>query len=90
MTDIVTGLDVIIQASDKLVIRNDILEHEIRGLPTALLDERKRWKRGKPMGLFIKDEPGQPMFFSPAKIAAVQAHKEELEAQKEQEKLKRK
>jgi hypothetical protein len=36
------------------------------------------------MGLFDKDEPGQAMFFSPTRIAAVRARQEELEAQKEQ------
>jgi hypothetical protein len=86
-TDMNMGLDLMIRASEKLVIRNDILEHEIRGLRTALIDEKKRRKRGKPMGLFIKDEPGQAIFFSPARIATVRARQEELEAQREQEKL---
>ena len=86
-TDITAGLDLIIRASEKLAIRNDILEHEMKGLRTALVDEKKRRKKGKPMGLFVKDEPGQAMFFSPAKIAAVRARQKELEAQKEQEKL---
>ena len=39
------------------------------------------------MGLFVKNEPGQAMFFSPDKIAAVRARQEELDAQKEQERL---
>ena len=84
------GLDLIIRASEKLAVRNDILEHEIKGLHTALVDEKKRQKKGKPIGLFLKDEPGQAIFFSPAKIAAVQARQEELEAQKELEKLEKK
>ena len=88
-TDIAAGLDLIIRASEKLAIRNNILEHEIIGLRTALVDEKKRRKRGKPMGLWDKDEPGQAIFFSPAKIAAVRARQGELEAQKEQEKLKK-
>ena len=41
------------------------------------------------MGLFAKDEPGQAIFFSLAKITAVRAHQQELEAQKEQERLKK-
>ena len=86
-TDIAAGLDLVIRASEKLAIKNDILEHEIVGLRTALVDEKKRRRRGKPMGLFVKDEPGQAMFFSLAKIAAVRTRQEELEAQKEQEKL---
>lgn len=39
------------------------------------------------MGLFPKDEPGQAMFFSPAKIAAVRVYQDELEAQNKQERL---
>jgi len=86
-TDIALELDLIIRASEKLAIRAEILEHENIGLRTALVGEKKRRKKGKPMGLFMRDEPGQAMFFSPAKIATVRAHQEELEAQKEQEKL---
>ena len=41
------------------------------------------------MGLFPKDEPGQAMFSSPAKIEAVRAHQAQLETAKEQEKLKK-
>ena len=70
------------RACEKLVINNEILEHENGGLRQALQNEKKRRKRGKKMGLFPKDEPGQAMFFSPAKIAAVRSHQEELEAQK--------
>ena len=39
------------------------------------------------MSLFVKDEPGQTAFFSPAKIDTVQARQEELEVQKKQKKL---
>ena len=75
------------RACEKLVINNEILEHENGGLRQALQNEKKRRKRDKKMGLFPKDESGQAMFFSPAKIAAVRSHQEELEAQKEQERL---
>lgn len=83
------GVDLIIRASEKLAVRAELLEHENAGLRAALVDEKKRRKRGKPMGLVVKDQPGQAMFFSPAKIAAVRARHEELEAQKEQERLER-
>ena len=39
------------------------------------------------MGFFAKDEPGQAMFFSPGKIAEVRVRQEELDTQKEQERL---
>lgn len=86
-TNMAAEMDLIIRASEKLAIRVELLEYKNIGLRTALVDEKKRRKKGKPMGLFIKDKPGQAMFFSPAKIAAVRARQEELEAQKEQEKL---
>lgn len=85
-TNMAAEVDLITRASEKLAIRAELLEHEVKGLRTALIDEKKRRKRAKPMGLFPKDQPGQAMFFSPTKIAAVRAHQEELEAQKEQEK----
>ena len=34
------------------------------------------------MGLFVKDEPGQAMFFSPGKIAAARTRQKELDTQK--------
>lgn len=86
-SDVKADLDLMIRASEKLAIRNDLQEHEIRGLRAALVDEKKRRKRGKNMGLFPKDEPGQAMFYSPNKIATVREHQANLEAQKEQEKL---
>ena len=75
------------RAAERLVINNDIWEHENRGLREALQTEQKRRKRGKKIALFAKDEPGQATFFTPAKIAAVRAYQDELEAQKEQERL---
>ena len=42
------------------------------------------------MELFAKDEPGQAMFFSPGRIAAVRERQHELEAQKEAERLSKK
>ena len=85
--DLNQGLDLIIRAAEKLVIEKDILEHENKGLRTALVTEKKRRKRGKAMELFAKDEPGQAMFFSPGRIAAIRTRQQELEVQKEQERL---
>ena len=42
------------------------------------------------MELFAKDEPGQAMFFSPGRIAAVRERQHELEAQKEAERFSKK
>ena len=80
-------MNLIIQASEKLATRNNILKHKIRELCTALIDKKKHQKREQLMSLFMKDELRQAMFFSSAKITAVQTRQEELEAQREQEKL---
>lgn len=85
--DLDTEMELLAKAAEKLAISKEILEHENAGLRDSLKNEKKRRKRGKKMGLFPKDEPGQAMFFSPAKIAAVREHQDGLEAQKEQEKL---
>ena len=81
-TDINEGLDLIIRATEKLVIKNNILEHENKGLRNALIDEKKRRKKSKAMGLFSKDKPREAVFFSPAKIAAIRTRYEDLESQK--------
>ena len=79
-------VNIILRASQKLATRAELLEHENTGLRQALIDEKGRRKRGKAMGLNGRDEAGQAIFYSPAKIAAVRAEHEELRAQKEQEK----
>ena len=85
--ELTQGLDLIVRATEKLAIQKEILEHENQGLRAALVGEKKRRKRGKAMELFAKDEPGQAMFFSPGRIAAVRERQHELEAQKEAERL---
>ena len=80
---LVDDVALICRAAEKLVTNNDILEYKNKELRMALRTEQKRRKRGKKMGLFPKDEPGQAIFFSPAKIAAVRQHQEDLEAQQQ-------
>ena len=80
-------LDLIVRATEKLVIQKDILDHEAKGLRAALIGEKKRRKRGRAMPLFADDEPGQAMFFSPGRIAAIRSRQQDLEAQKKQERL---
>ncbi|EKG09045.1 pogo transposable element, putative, partial [Macrophomina phaseolina MS6] len=84
--DIALGLDLIIRASEKLAVRNEILEHENQGLRAALVGEKNKRKKGKPIGLFDKERPGEAQFFSPAKVSAVRARAQELEDQKQREK----
>lgn len=63
-TDITEGLDLIIRASEKLAIRNDILSHEVRGLRTALVDGKKRQKKGKRWGYSQRISLGKRFFHS--------------------------
>lgn len=76
----------IIRGSQKIAIRAEILEHENKGLRKALIEEKRRRKKGKKMGLFDNDEPGQAQFFSPTKIATVRERAQEIEEQNQREK----
>ena len=72
---------------EKLVVEKDILQYQVDQLQGTIVDEKKRRKRGKNMGLFAKNEPKQAMFFSPSKIAAARTRQKELDTQKEEERL---
>ena len=61
----------LIRASEKLAAQNEILLHQNRSLSETLVQEKRRRKRGKAMGLLDKDRPGEAQFFSPARVAAV-------------------
>ena len=88
--ELAQGVDLIVRATEKLAIQKEILEHENQGLRATLIGEKKRRKRGKTIELFAKNEPGQAMFFSPGKIAAVRERQQEIETQKESERLAKK
>ena len=72
----------LLRAAERLSISKEILEHENAGLKNALISEQRRRKRGKKMGIMQAEEPGQAVFASLAKIAAIRARREEEEAQK--------
>ena len=78
------------RAFEKMSVEKEILVHENAGFFKALVGEKKRRRRGRNMGLFPKNEPGQAMFFSPDKVNAAQSQQQLLNAQKEQEKLEKK
>jgi hypothetical protein len=65
-----------------MVVRNDLLRHENSYLNSTLIDEVKRRKKGKPMGLLAEEEPKYGQFWSPTKIAI---RREEIRAQEDQE-----
>lgn len=76
-----------IKALEKLSIEKEILEHTQQGLLKALVGEKKSKKRGRPLGLIDKDNPGEAQFFSPEKVKAAQQKIRDIESQKEQEKV---
>ena len=47
------NMNLIIQATEKLVIKKEILKHKNKGLKEALMKEKKRRKKGKTMKLFF-------------------------------------
>ena len=67
-----------------------ILVHENAGLLKALIKEKKRRKKNKNMGLFLKNKSNQIMFFFPDKINTAQSQQQFLDAQKKQKKLEKK
>ena len=83
------SMDLMVKSMEQLSFRNELLIHENRGLNAALIDEKKKRKRGKPMGLLAPDQPGQAQFFSPAKIEAVRVRKEAQDAQVEEDRARK-
>ncbi|KAH7394638.1 hypothetical protein BKA66DRAFT_598616 [Pyrenochaeta sp. MPI-SDFR-AT-0127] len=79
-------MEEIIRACRKLAVRNDILQHEVIGLRAALVGEKKKRKRGKGMGLFDKERPGEAQFFTPSKVAIVRQRAEEIEIESQLQK----
>ncbi|KAH7394673.1 hypothetical protein BKA66DRAFT_380518, partial [Pyrenochaeta sp. MPI-SDFR-AT-0127] len=79
-------MEEIIRACGKFAIQNEILQHENIGLRAALVEEKKKRKRGKGMGLFDKERPGEAQFFSPAKVAAVRQRAEEIQIESQLQK----
>jgi len=85
--EVTEEMELVIKASEKLAFEKEILEHDNMRLKQAAALEKTRRKRGKPMGLFEPDCPGQAQFFSPSKIAAV---RERLKAREEENERQRK
>ena len=85
-------LDKIFRANERLAAQHSVDQHVIKGLITALQDEKKRRKRGKRLNLVGEEDSG-PQLFSPGRIQAArdrQAIKEQEEQQRQQDILDRK
>ena len=53
------------------MIRAKLLEYKNIKLRITLVNEKKHQKRGKSISLFIRDKPGQAIFFSLTKIITI-------------------
>jgi hypothetical protein len=84
-TAITKEMELVIKASEKLAFEKDVLEHDNMRLRQAAAWEKARRKKGKPMGLFEPDCPGQAQFFSPSKIAAVRERLKDKEEENERQ-----
>jgi hypothetical protein len=85
--DLSEATQLAIKALEKTSVRNEILEHQYKGLVNALINEKNRQKQRRPLGLIDKDNPGKAQFFSPSKIEAARQRIQDAELQKEQEKI---
>ncbi|EED15654.1 conserved hypothetical protein [Talaromyces stipitatus ATCC 10500] len=65
--DLTQATKLVMKAAQKLIIQNEILEHQYKGLVNALVNEKNRQRRGRPLGLIDKENPGEAQFFSPSK-----------------------
>jgi hypothetical protein len=79
-------VDALLKSVEALTIKNEILRYENTSLSETIIDQKKRQKRGKSMGLIKEDEPKYGQFFSPNKIDIRRAEMDEEEKLKEQEK----
>ena len=68
-------INLLMRATEKLLIQLNLLQHENIGLQNALTIKQKRRKRGGKIGILNRDEPGQTVFASLAKIAAIRARR---------------
>ncbi|RKK67824.1 hypothetical protein BFJ71_g17821, partial [Fusarium oxysporum] len=69
----------------------ELLRHENQGLRETIIREKQRRQRGKALKDYIFDrvDPNSAQVFSPQKIAQARKKKVEMEAQKEEEVLKK-
>ena len=89
-TDIAEGLGLMIRASEKLAIKNDILEHEILGLRTALADEKNAGEGGNRWVYLSKMSLGRLCSFLRLKLLRFGPVKRSSRLRKNRRSLKRK
>ncbi|TKA62392.1 hypothetical protein B0A49_13263 [Cryomyces minteri] len=72
-------------ASEKLATKLEISQHELEGVKRALVQEKKKRKRGKRLTLYEEGENlGQARFFSPSRVErARQQAADEVEAERQ-------
>jgi septal ring factor EnvC (AmiA/AmiB activator) len=71
---------------EKLQTEVELLKHENNGLREALILEKRKRQRGKPLKNYLFDQDDQnAVVFSPGKIQRARQRKEELEAQQQED-----
>ncbi|SRR6266536_2446837 len=79
---------ILVRAGEKLATDNEILHHENEGLRKAIIEEKKKSKRGKAMHFYDKcEKEGQALFFNSTKIAQIRQHNADSEQAERQRKL---
>jgi hypothetical protein len=77
----------VIHAAEVFAVKNELLHHENNGLRNAIKEEKRRRKRGKPLGLMDEvDIQGHALFFSPAKVERARQRFREREETEQREK----
>ncbi|ERF69732.1 hypothetical protein EPUS_09310 [Endocarpon pusillum Z07020] len=70
----------------RLAAKFEIQSHENRGLRAAIVQEKKRRRRGKRLNLLGKEATSEAQFFSPTKVITARAYQESKEAAEAEEK----
>src|SRR5581483_10293565 len=73
-----------------ITTQNEILRNENHGLKSALIEEKRKRKRQKPLKSYLREEDDQAaVIFSPNKIAYCRQRIKDIEQEKEQEESRR-
>jgi hypothetical protein len=80
-------VDLLIVSMERMVLQNELLQHDNTFLNRTLIEERKRRQRGKPAGLISSEEAKYGQIWSPTKIGLRRAEIDTQEQKKVFKKL---
>lgn len=81
-----SNIDLLIQSLEEMQIENELLRHENVALRNTLISEKRRQKKGKPLGLVPEGEEKHAQFWSPIKLQAQILRLNEAQEQTQQAK----